>query len=77
MKSRNELMTVKQLHEILTKCIENGHSEKYIQVNEYFVGYDIDDEYQYSVWKDQISLPAMHVQDVIEYGEVTGDEIEC
>jgi len=77
MESRSELMTVSQLYEVLTKCVNNGYGDKFIQVNEYFVGYEEEDEEQFGIGEDQILLSAIHVQDIIEYGEETGDEIDC
>lgn len=72
MKNRNELITVNQLHKILSDVISNGGGNKFIQVNEYFVGSG-----EFGTCKDQVSLDAIHVQDVMEYGDDTGDIIEC
>jgi hypothetical protein len=71
MKNRNELMTVDQLHKILSDAIKNGDGDKFIFVNEYFVGNDD----SYTKDNHSIYLPEVHVQDVEEYVDNTGDDI--
>ena len=74
MKNRNELMTVNQLHAILINAIKNGDGDKFIAVNEYFVGSE-PEEGHYEKDNHSIYLPEMHVQDVIDYVDQTGDDI--
>lgn len=72
MNDRNDLMTVAKLHEIIEWCMANGDGDKFVQVNEYFVGSG-----RWHTHLDKISLPEVHVQDVMDYGDRTGDRIDC
>ncbi len=73
MKSRNELMTVNQLQSILNTQIEKGNGDKFIFVNEYYIE---NTNEPYGEGKDTIYFPDIHIQDVLEYIDETGDEID-
>jgi len=71
MEKREELITVTKMRDILNKEIEKGHGDYYVFINEYFVG----EGECYSDNFNTIGFEEIHVQDVIDYEDRTGDAI--
>jgi len=71
MENRKELITIQQMADFLDKEIKKGNGDKYIFVGEYFIGSETPN------FDEHLHTDAIHVQDVIEYGDNTGDVINC
>jgi hypothetical protein len=71
MKSRKELMTIKEMFFYLEKEIKNGNGDAYIFVNEFFIGSG-EPNFDENLYTD-----AVHVMDVLDYCDSTGDVISC
>jgi len=70
MNNKNELITVIQMYKLLEEQIKKGNSDKFVFVNEYYLGITI-----YDTEDKSVSFDGIHVQDVMDYEDKSGDKI--